>query len=486
MFIEWSGKYMAKKVLDEMPKEEAEKALEAVEKEEKEAKACKKCSAKKFIIPCIAVVVAAVIGCACFLGYRMIFGDNPVKITTKAIRGLKDSIKDVKKDSNGMTDILEGEDPYEISTKVTLSLPEGLGKYNLNALIQADSKNEAAKVDVKAKQNGKDILSFNALLNESKLYFKLADTMKNYYYLDIADMMKEFTDGASKTQSSIDPELVKLVSNYDFSKVIDYAADAIESVFDKDDFKKSKETITINDKDVKATKYTAKLTQEKAIKVAKAFAKKAKNDKDLIKIIALASGEKEATIKKYLDELIDTEAENLSDDYILYSVYVSSLGKTLGCGFELEGLGSIVIANKGDVTTVSVKAGEYVGTLNIEEKSDDHVVITANFMGMITAELDIKSDLDTVKKNKEYKETVDVKLNISALGQSMKASLNAVTTVKKISKIDTVDVKNAINLETMSYAQEYQFEKEVEKSSLYKLIEGLMPKTTATNYNVAY
>ena len=314
---------MAKKVLDEEPKKEAEKALEAVEKEEKEAKVCKKCSAKKIIIPIVAVVVAAVVGFACFIGYRMLFGNNPVKITTKAIRGLKDSIKDAKDDSDGLTDILEGKDPYEISTKVTLSLPQGMGKYNLNALIQADSKNEEARIDLNAKQNGKAILDFNSLLSQNKFYFKLADTMKNYYYLDITNIMNEFTNEVNKASSSVNPELLELISKYDYTKLIDYAADAVDSAFDKSDFKKSKETIVINDKDVKATKYTAKLTQEKLIKVAKAFAKKAKDDKDLVKILAAASGEKEATIKKYFDELLDTEVENLTDEYILYSVYVS-------------------------------------------------------------------------------------------------------------------------------------------------------------------
>ena len=481
---------MAKKVLDEMPKEdttkEAEKALEAVEKEEKEAKACKKCNIKKIIIPIIAVVVAAVVGFACFLGYRMIFGDNPVKITTKAIRGLKDSIKDAKKDSDGMDKILEGEDPFEVSTKITLNLPEGMGKYNLNALIQADGKNEQARIDVDAKQNGKNILGLNALFNDNKLYFKLPDTMSNYYYFDITGLVKEFTDGIQTGQSNIDSEALQLISKYDFTKLIDYLADSIDSVFTKDDFEKEKSTITIKDKEVKATKYTAKLTQEKAIKVAKEFAKKAKNDKDLIKIIASLSGEKEATIKKYFDELIDTEAEDLTDEYILYSVYVSSLGKTLGYGFEIKDVGYVTIGQKGDVTTIYAKAGEYFGSIDIDEKSDDHIVITGNILGMVTAEIDIKSDSDTVKKNKEYKETLDINVKISALGQSIKASLNATTTVKKISKVDVSDTKNAIDMEKMTYTQQAQLERELEKSSLYKLIEGLFASKQVSTYNVAY
>lgn len=477
---------MAKKVLDEMPKEEAEKALEAVEKEEKETRECKKCNAKKIIIPiCIAVAVA-VIGFACFLGYRAIFGDDPVKITTKAIRGLKDTIKDAKEESNGMTELLQGKDPVEISTKINLTLPEGYGKYNVNALVQVDSKNEAAKVDVKGKADGKEFINLKALFNDSKLYFKLADTMKNYYYLDLTEVMKEITENMADLETSVNPELIALVNDYDFTKLIDYAADSVDAVLSKDDFDKEKDTILINGKDVKATKYTAKIDQKKAIKIAKAFAKKAVADKDLIKMIALATDETEANIKEMFNELIDAEPENLEEGYILYSVYVSSLGKTLGYGFGVEDMGTITIGQKGDVTTIAVTAGQYTGYINIDEKSDDHVVITGSFMGMITAELDIKTDLDTIKKNKEYKETLDVKFTLSALGQAVKASLNAETTVKKIDKVDVTDVKNAINIEKMTYSEQAQFEREVEKSSLYRLLNGLFGSQEVTNYSVTY
>lgn len=477
---------MAKKVLDEMPKEEAEKALEAVEKEEKEARECKKCNAKKIIIPiCIAVAVA-VIGFACFLGYRAIFGDDPVKITTKAIRGLKDTVNDAKEESNGMIELLQGKDPVEISTKFNLTLPEEYGKFDVNALVQVDSKNEAAKVDVKGKANGQEFINLKALFNDSKLYFKLADTMKNYYFIDLTEVMKEITENMANIESSINPELIAALNDYDYTKLIDYAADSVDAALTKDDFKKEKDTILINDKDVKATKYTAKIDQKKAIKIAQTFAKKVVADKDLIKIIALATDETEANIKEMFNEIIDAKPENDAEGYILYSVYVSSLGKTLGYGFEIENAGRITFGQKGDVTTIAVTVGQYTGYINIDEKSDDHVVITGSFMGMITAELDIKSDLDTVKKNKEYKETLDIKFTLTALGQAIKASLSAETTVKKIDKVDITDVKNAINIEKMTYAEQAQFEKEVEKSSLYKLIEGFSGYSEPVDYQVTY
>lgn len=470
---------MAKKVLDEMPKEkptkeEAEKALEAVEKEEKEArKSCDKaCNAKKFILPAIIVAVVAVVGCLCFFGYRMIFGDNPVKITSKAIRSLKGSIKDAKEDSDGMYELLSGDDAFEISSKTKITLPQEMGKYDLDVLLQADSKKEAGKLDLVAKQNKTEILNLSALLSDSKLYFKLADTMKNYYFIDATEMIKQFTDSMAELESSVDPEMLALLSKYDFTKLIDYAADAIDSALSKDDFEKSKEEITVKGKEVKATKYTAKIDQKKAVKIAKEFAKNAKKDKDLVKLIAKLGNVKESDVTKAIDELIDTEPENLGEGYVLYSVYVSSLGKTLGYGFEIEGLGKVVITEKSDVTTITVTAGEYYGSLEIDEKSDDHVVISGNLMGMITVEIDIKSDTDTIKKNKEYKETLDIKFTLSAMGQSLEAALSSETNIKKIDKVDTKAIVGAIDIEKMNSAQASQFEREVKKSSIYKLIES--------------
>lgn len=485
---------MAKKVLDEMPKEEtkakakkvapskeeAEKALEEVEKEEKFIEEGKKCNKKKFIMPAIIVLIVAIVGCVCFFGYRMIFGNNPVNITTKAIRGLKDKIKDATDDTDGVSKIISGNDPFELTTNLTVSLPQGMGKYNLDLLLQADGKNEEGKFNIIAKQNKKDILNLNAALSNSKLYFKLADTMKNYYYYDITKIVEQFTKEMSEVQSKINPEILTQISNYDFTKLIDYVADSIDENLTKDDFEKSKEEITVKGKDVNATKYTAKIDEKLAIKIAKSFAKKVQNDKDLIKLAATITGAKESEIKDAIKQIIDKEPENLSKDYVLYSVYVSSLGSTLGYGFEIEDKGRVIITEKDDVTTINVYVGQYNGSIEINEKDDDHVVITASVMGMINAEINIKSDTDTVKKNRDYKEKLDVKFTVSAMGQSMEASLNAESRIKKIDKVDLSEVKDAINVEKMTSDEASKFQREVEKSSFYTLVMGLMKNKAQT------
>lgn len=485
---------MAKKVLDEKPKEkatkvakdiapskeEAEIALEEVAKEEKisEDSIKPKSNRKKIICGIVACVVVAVIACVCFFGYRILFGSNPVKISSDAIRELKDIFADAKDETSEVAKIIEGKDPYEISSKMNINLPQGMGKFALNLLMQADSQNNKARFDLSAKEDKNEILNLNAALDDTKLYFKLADTMKNYYFVDIAKVADEFKSKVKEATNKVDPELVKSIMNYDYTKLIDYLADAVDDNLSKNDFKKSKETITINDKDVKATKYTTKINEEKALAILKGFANKAIDDKDIIKMISKATDTKESEVKDKLKEAIKNIKASGRDEYINYSVYVSSLGSTLGYGFEVEDKKSdatmgIIIGTKNDVTTIEIRSGQYSGYVNINTKDDDNIKITLNILGMITGEMNIKSDFDTVKKNQEYKETTDVDFSLSAMGQNVKASLSSESTIKKINKVEIPNVAGAINLEKMTSEEEYRFMNEVKKSSFYKLIENL-------------
>lgn len=449
----------------------ASKALEEVEKEEKLSKPKKEGKGKLTAIIIAGAVL--VLGVICFFGYKILFKGNPATITSDAIRNLKSVKSDVKKESDGMVELLEGDKPYEITTNFKLELPEGMGTYSASAKIQADAKKEIASVDLKAKQGKSDLFSLDAIFNSNKLYFRLPDTMKEFYYTDITDIMAEFKDEMKKASENESLELYSTISKYDTNKLIDYVADSIDENLSKKDFEKSKEEITVKGKEVKATKYTTKIDEEKALAILKSFVKKAEKDKDLIKIIATLSDMSEEEVKEGFAEIKNTKIEEKSEGYILYSVYVSTLGDTLGFGFEVENAFNVIITNKSDVVTFDITVGMYHGTLTIEEESDDHTIISADVMGMITGKLDIKSNLDTIKKNKEYKETVDVKFSLSAMGQSIKAAFSAESVVKLIDSVDVSETKDAKDVDKLSTAEQYNLQKQVEKSGFYKFIEEL-------------
>lgn len=464
---------MAKKVADEIVTEEVINS---------EEKACKK-NGKKVLIAVIAFVAVAILCVGGFFLYRMLKTNDPVNVTSDAIRGLKDTFNDVKDEHPGLTKIMEGDDPFEINTDITVKLPKGMGKYTANILAQVDSEKEAIRLDMDAKSDKETLLALSAVMDGAKLYFSLPDTMSKYYFMD----MTKYLDEIKSSLAEVDTKKLEKAMDYDYTKLVDYLADAIEDTFDKKDFKKTSDEITVNDKDIKVNKYSTEVTAEKAAKVVEKFLNKVLNDKELIEVVAELSDMKESDvkdqIKDFLAELKDTDFEG-NKESLTYNVYVSKTGKAIGYSIEINGT-EVMIAERGDVTELTISAKGVSATIAFEKKSDEHYVITAYTTG-ISATIDIKDEVETVKKNKEYKETLSIDFELSAMGQSMNASLKAVSTIKKIDSIKTV--KDAVDIEKMNATEQQEFLKEFEQSSLYKLIESFS-KTYLKNtssYNVVY
>ena len=201
----------------------------------------------------IITAVVAVLAVGGFFAYRILFSKNPVKVTSKAIRGLKDSIVDVKKDNSEITKILESKDAFEIKSNVKLNLPSDLGSnYSAKFLVQSDPEGQEVKLDLSAKEDSKTIIDLSALIEETKLYFKFNDTMSNYYFTKLEEAV-----------SSFDVEELPVLPDYDYENIIDYLADAIDSSLSTKDFEKEKDELTIGSKDVKVTKYTTTIDEVK-------------------------------------------------------------------------------------------------------------------------------------------------------------------------------------------------------------------------------
>lgn len=453
----------------------AEQKVEEVVSEKKEVKAISETAkskkngktALKVIIIALVVALVAVGG---FFAYRMFMSKNPVKVTSNAIRGLKDSIADVKDGNSEIAKLLEGDDAFEIKSKIKLDLPDSIGEdYLVNFLAQADIEDETVKFDVKAKEGSSTILDISALIDAAKLYFKLNDTMDNYYYTKLEESFDSF-----------DVENLPKLPDYDFENIIDYLADAIDGTLSKKDFDKEKEEITIKDKDYKVTKYTTEIDEIKLKEIVDKFLDKVLKDKKLIKVIAEMTDADESDIKDAIKKIQDADANELGQITFDYSVYVTSSGEAIGYGFGFEGV-EVIIASHKDILSLQIVAQGMRASLEVEKENDNHYVITLDAMGMITGELDIKTDLETVEKNEEYKYTLDANLKLSIYGQKdTKGSLNAETTIKKINKVDTTAKQGAKSVDSLTDIEQYQFTKEVQTSSSYKLIYSLIEGLEST------
>lgn len=453
----------------------AEQNVEEVVSEEKEEKvvsetAKSKKNSKTALKVVIITLIVALVAVGGFFAYRMFMSKDPVKVTSSAIRGLKDSLADAKDDNSEIAKILESDDAFEIKSKIKLDLPDSIGDdYLVNFLAQADEENESFKFDIKAKEGSSTILDINALIDAAKVYFKFNDTMDNYYYTKVED-----------TIDSIDMDKLPVLPDYDFENIIDYLADAVDGTLSKKDFEKEKEEITIKDKDYKVTKYTAEIDEVKLKGIADKFLDKVLKDKKLIKVIAQMTDADESDIKDAIKEIQDVDADELGEISLDYSVYVTSSGKAIGYGFGFEGV-EVIIADYNDVLSFQIIAQGMRAAIEAEKKSDDHYVITLDAMGMITGELDIKTDLETVEKNEEYKYTLDANLSLSIYGQKeTKGSLKAETTIKKIDKVDTSAKLGAKSIDSLNEVEQYDFARKVQSSSSYKFISGFIEGLEST------
>ena len=434
----------------------------------------KKGGNKKPLIITLCVLGVAVLGVACFFGYKMLFGKkDPVKQTSGAIRGLKSGIKDVKKNNDEIVSIMDGNDPYEVTATIKTDFPRELGidNFNFKVLAQSDEKKGQTKLDLTAKYGFQNIMDLSAILDKEVLYFKLNDTMSKYY--------KMAMDSEDLTVN-VDASKLEMLGDYDVTKIIDYLADSIDSNVKSTDFAKEKAELTINQKEVKATKYTASLSEKKLKGILDGFLKKVSNDKELVKIIAEVQNVSEKDIKEAINEFVKDSSDYSNDKLFDYSIYLTSSGDALGYSVTVEGTEYLVAVKDETVSLQAVVNGVSVA-LEFTQESDDHFVISLNSMGMELGKIDIKSKLETITKGKEYRKTIDIVLNAPTVLKK-DASMKIVLDVKKIDSVNVSGTSDAIDVENMTEAEASIFESQLERSSLYKFFNSYAGGHSTTNY----
>ena len=452
-----------------------QKVEEVVSSSEIEAPKAKK-SGKTAIKVSIIVLIVAALAVGGFFAYRILMGKDPVKVTSSAIRGLKDSVADVKEDNSEVAKLIEKSDAFEISSTIKVDTKDLNGKtYKADILAQADKKGEKVKFDVKATEGYKSIIDLSALVDGAKAYFKFNDTMSNFYYTKLEEMA-----------SSVEVSSLTNLPDYKYEKLIDYLADAVEDSISTKDFEKSKEELTIGGKDIKVNKYTAKMDENKLKSIVDNFLDQASKDDDLMKVIAKLTDESESEIKDAIKEIKSTKASELGEINFDYSVYTTSTGKAVGYGFKVENA-EIIIANYNDVLSIQLLAQGMPVTLEIEKKSDKNYEANLNMAGVITGTLKITSDEKVVSKGKEYKETLNIDFSLSYMGQKISASLDADTIIKKIDSVDTSAKNGAISIDSLSESELNILENQIMRSSTYKFIEsiagGIGSDSEQINYN---
>ena len=403
----------------------------------------------------VLIVAFAAIG----VGLYFYFGSTKsvfTKAVTKSINELLD----------GNSNILKGIDynTLSINTRTDVNVVLDKDKYSafINGDVHYNKTTNKIISDLSLLANNEKIVSFTAVLDNSKLYVKLKDLMKNFYYLDVPL-------DSSVTTSEKDIKYVReLVQKSFFNEL------------KEEDFAKDNEKITL-DREVNVKKITLKLDAKRINTILKKILENIKKDKKAMSIIQKISKDlTEDSIDKAIKEIDEEIAKLSSNDYILYTIYVSDKDNIVrheismsdsenqvindykliiniydnNAGFKTKEL-LLNIKKNTFLKISSVENSKTTSTLTItsdvisghgsitKNDSEENISLNLNMQGM-----DIGTISFSIKKvsNKEY----SLIFNVDAKLLTYSAKITSENKILLNEKITDVDVKNANDYKTMT------------------------------------
>ncbi len=270
---------------------------------------------EKSIIPVlIAILVLALVGIGVFFGYKYVFVSNPVKVIEKTFDTLAAktelAIEEYNKEMNKF-----------LNSKISNELYVELNQYNAKLVTKLDVKNKIMGASIDAVADNTDFLNLSGILDEKGIYFKILKNSSNNYalYEDFSELFD------TEDIEEMDSVLVNIVK---------YLKESFKETISEKDFVKTKESISINGKNVNATKYSLVLDEKTINPWLNNYKEKIKNDDALITYITdlynksqelSESGEKynEADIKDMIDELFEElEFDPDYNDPVNYALFV--------------------------------------------------------------------------------------------------------------------------------------------------------------------
>lgn len=190
------------------------------------------------------------------------------------------------------------------------SLLEELNKLSINYTYGLDYKNKNLSYLMGITYDKKDMLNVNFYGKEKNMYVELKNLFSKYINIPY----EEFDAIFENPETSVDD--VKMITKT--------MKDAFLNALDAKDFKKTKETIKIGNKDEKTKKISYTINKENAPKLVASIVDTLKKDKKFISTLVKYSESTEKEIKEALDETVKTsKSANWAD--ISLSIYFKGI-----------------------------------------------------------------------------------------------------------------------------------------------------------------
>lgn len=340
-----------------------------------------------------------------------------------------------------------------------------------------------------------DLLAFFDT-SSNQLLAQVPQLSNEYLYMDLTELMEEFTSNMDLSQFDKLKELK--LSNEELQELLTKYTDIL--VEGASDVEREKNvTLEVGESKGKYTKITSIINEEDAINIAIAMLKEAKNDKTIIKFVEAFQVSKEDykdQMEEILKELEDNKEALSSDQELVVELYVDSNGTIVGRNISFSGdsegefqAGYYVIKNKDSLdfefffesdgtilkasTSAEIKNDKYTGELVFsidsygfenEFKIDYRDVKQVEKNGQVytlgTFEFDLSAFIAANSKIRVECTETDKKQNIKVIyvdNDEEAIWLQIGYLIKNSAKVEIpkVDINNAYNMMDEYEMQEY-------------------------------
>jgi len=437
------------------------------------------------------IVIALIVIAVAMVGVGIYFMNSSKYIFKKALSGVFDYTVDSYVKLTDKLDNSKSFEKFKLTTNNSLKMYE-MEFATVSGDVYIDSKDEKFYANLDSTVMGEELLGAEALLSDNVMYAKLKEAMDIFYFIELEDTTLK---DAFVLEDSSDDE--GEFSEIDYSKILELEKEELENLTNhlensilKDisnkDIKKSSEKIKQDNKEVKMTKVSLKISEKRQNEILVAFLEAISNDNEAIK--TLQKIDKNIT-KKAIQGVIDelNENTNLDDNVgIILSFYVKGFNDLARIDVESyydreikqeEVFSAHIIIdifknkNKNDTTIFTVeRINNYGGIgsetvsfefeqatddmVNITVKSEDTVAITGTFEKTDNV-TELKLNWPEAKGSFELKETIVKKnqeyvIEIKFIEETSLIEFNSTNTLIVDEEMPEVDVDGAINFEEVT------------------------------------
>lgn len=344
--------------------------------------------------------------------------------------------------------------------------------------VNPETKNLYSAMNVK--YDGKDLGTFELLLNEDAIGVKVDEVYDKYLTVTMEELMENMDLDTTSVDDEMYNELMEIlsISNEEVTRIKDRYTKVLketlpkelEDALDEDEYSSEKEKITVNGKEINTTRYTVDVSGKEIITVLNTLIKSIKDDDETLDLfvekfnkLMVWGGESSAKITKrelvsLLDEIVPMieESEVLDGIKIKISLYEhkDAVVRTI---FSINNNQIIMDSLKdGDTTNMALKLkvqGTEMTILNIEEtKKGNGKYITKLSTDIQGYKLEITEDSEATDSN--MRENVKVYIEIPNV---ITATLNLESELEaKSVSIDKLSSENSVAFSSLTDADQQQ------------------------------